>query len=242
MAIFSLTDALIAFDGYDLTGYSNSLNLEASVEELDGTTFGTNGWRSRVGGLKTTDFNATGFINLGTGEVEEGLFNNLASSSSVLTVAPTDAVGDPAFLFQAMHSNFTHRATVGELAGWDMTAQGRSTVGTVRGKLLAATTVTATGTGTAVLVGAASATQDVYASLHVVDVSGTTPTLDVVVQSDDGSGFASPTSRITFSQATAQGVQWGSAAGAITDTYYRVSYTVGGTSPSFTFVVAVGVA
>jgi hypothetical protein len=89
-----------------------------------------------------------------------------------------------------------------------------------------------------------SASQKMYAALHVRSVSGTNPTLDVVVQSDTV-GFPSATSRITFSQATAttNRHQFSSVAGAITDDYWRVSYTIGGTgTPTFSFAVTVGIA
>ena len=80
-----------------------------------------------------------------------------------------------------------------------------------------------------------------YAGLHITAASGTTPTLVVKVQSDDNAGFTSATDRITFTSANSIGGQWSSVAGAVTDDYWRVTWTVGGTSPSFTFVVALGI-
>jgi hypothetical protein len=101
----------------------------------------------------------------------------------------------------------------------------------------------ATGNGASQLHVAVGATQRLWAALHVVAAAGTTPTLDVVVQSDDAGGFASPTARITLAQKNAIGYAVGSTAiGAITDTYYRAIWTIGGTGgPSFTFAVAIGV-
>ena len=81
-----------------------------------------------------------------------------------------------------------------------------------------------------------------YAILHVLAVEGTNPTLDLIVQSDDASGFASAVSRITFTQKTAIGAQFASLVGPITDTYFRASYTIGGTNtPKFTIALAVGI-
>ena len=83
--------------------------------------------------------------------------------------------------------------------------------------------------------------KSMYAALHVISVSGTSPTLDVIVQSDDNSGFTTPTNRITFSQTGAVGAEWGSVAGAVTDDYWRVSYTIGGSdTPTFAFAVTCG--
>jgi hypothetical protein len=60
--------------------------------------------------------------------------------------------------------------------------------------------------------------------------------------------MSSPTDRLTFT--TTSGLttgtpvahdQFGSVAGAITDTWWRVVYTITGTLPVFSFVVAAGI-
>ena len=53
--------------------------------------------------------------------------------------------------------------------------------------------------------------------------------------------MASPTTQITFTQATAAGSQWQTATGAIADTYFDVDYTFGGTG-TITAAVTVAVA
>ncbi|MEU4150833.1 hypothetical protein [Streptomyces sp. NPDC026659] len=73
-------------------------------------------------------------------------------------------------------------------------------------------------------------------------MSGTTPTLDVVIESDNGSGFPSPITQLTFTQANAISGQILRTDGtAITDDWYRVKWTIGGTTPSFLFAVAFGI-
>lgn len=70
--------------------------------------------------------------------------------------------------------------------------------------------------------------------LDVTAASGTTPTLDVTVQtSHDGSTWRSLG---TFTQATAISSERKSFSGC--DRFVRVSYTIGGTTPSFTFSVS----
>lgn len=246
MAIFSLTDAAIYFGGADLTGDSNRLELGAGVEEKDATTFGTNGWRSRAAGLKTADFSGGGFLQLGTGSVEETLFTNLASTSvAAMSVAATSTDGDVAYTFQPLLTSLRHVAQIGELAQWEGNIAGRDRYGLVRGRILHpdSTARTATGSGTARQLGAVGVDQHLYASLHVLSVSGTdTPTLTVKVQSDDNSGMTSATDRITFSAASATGSQWATrVAGAITDDWWRVTWTISGTNPSFLFVAVVGI-
>jgi hypothetical protein len=99
-------------------------------------------------------------------------------------------------------------------------------------------------TGTAVAQAGPSSTQNLYAALHVFATTGS-PTLDVVVQSDDAVGFPSPTARITFAQATSAGganwYQWGTPVGNFaTETHLRVVGTYGG-SGTITYAVFFGV-
>jgi hypothetical protein len=91
--------------------------------------------------------------------------------------------------------------------------------------------------------GAVAAGQRVYAALHVIDpVSGTSPTLDVTLKSAALVGFGSPTTRLTFTQATEPTSELLSAAGAITDEFWRVDFSIGGTdTPTFPFIVVVGI-
>lgn len=93
--------------------------------------------------------------------------------------------------------------------------------------------------------GAVTASQFLYGALHVFPtVDGTNPTLDVVVQSDTAQAFPSATTQMTFATKTAVGSQFAApVAGAITDTWWRLSITVGGTStPQFPILVVLGVA
>lgn len=68
--------------------------------------------------------------------------------------------------------------------------------------------------------------------LDTTAVSGTTPTLDVVIQtSQDGTTWRAAH---TFTQATAIGQQ---RASFTVDRFVRATWTVDGTTPSFTFAV-----
>jgi hypothetical protein len=125
------------------------------------------------------------------------------------------------------------------------TISGSSSTGpVVRGLLVHPSNVsrTSSSTGTGRQLGAVAAGKSMYAALHVISASGTNPTLDVILQSDDNASFTSATSRITFTQATGRTSQLSSVAGAITDDYWRVSYTIGGTNtPTFAFAVTAGI-
>jgi hypothetical protein len=82
-----------------------------------------------------------------------------------------------------------------------------------------------------------------FLALHVVAISGA-PTFTVVLESDDNAGFTSPTTRLTSASYSAStGAEWQSVAGPVTDTYWRVKWTVtGGTGPSVSFLAVAGIA
>jgi len=98
--------------------------------------------------------------------------------------------------------------------------------------LLASAARTATVTGTAV--GGLSAARSLVLQLNVTAASGTSPTLDVVVQDTvDGTNW---NTIATFVQATAVTREVIRVTSAFTD-QLRVVGTIGGTNPSFTFGV-----
>lgn len=93
--------------------------------------------------------------------------------------------------------------------------------------LAASAARTATGSGTGVELGDRSVARLV---LDISAASGTTPTLDVVVQcsSDNATWYTAG----TFTQATGTGTE---RKVVNLDRYVRASWTIGGTTPSFTF-------
>lgn len=241
MATFVLTNATIWHGGVDLTAASRGVALDYRVEARDSTTFG-NTTRTHKAGLYVVQASVEGFQD----ETLTGatIFDAVGTGTQVFTVTPTGTDGEPGFSFRGLTADHTPQSgQVGEMSASTLQMQGRSGDPLVKGTLLHATGTarTATGNGTGRQLGAAASGESVYGALHVTAASGTSPTLDVVVQSDDNSGFTTPTTRLTFSQATGATAQWQSAAGPITDDWWRITYTIGGTSPSFTFAVNVGI-
>ena len=67
-------------------------------------------------------------------------------------------------------------------------------------------------------------------------------TFTASVQSDDAVGFPSPTTRLTFAAATAIGAQQLTLDGPIpTDTFWRINWTIAGTTPSVTALITLGI-
>lgn len=240
MAVVPFTDGRIYVAGINLSGHSNEGMLEINAQELDASTI-KDGWDVTILGRKHVELNASGYWEAGSGKPDD-LYAKLGSAGQVVTLCPDGDEGGVAYSCRAVPVKYTIGGQAGEIFPFAVNAKGdtnRAVRGTVMHDDVAARTSTAN--GTARNLGAVSASQRVYSALHVIAASGTTPTLDVVISSDDAQAFTTPTTRLTHSQQTTIGADWQSAVGAITDTWWRVQWTVAGTTPSFTFVVALAI-
>jgi len=241
MATTVLNDVKLWRGGYDLSGKSNQLRAAFTTEVLPDTGFGNGGARAFAPGLNGAMLDHAGMVDLGAGSYEDILWAEQGTADLPMTVAVPGAAGDRAYLYRGIPSQLTLGGTVGESYAFGVQAQGTGSV--ARGLVLedGGTARTATFNGSAFQLDAGPAAGEfLYAVLHVLSASAG-DTLDVVVESDDNSGMTSATTRITFTQATAIGSEWMSLAGAVTDDWYRIAVTIGGSDPSFEFVVAVGI-
>jgi predicted secreted protein len=247
MAKDILRNVRIFADNTDLTTMSNKVEISAEVEEKDTTNFGSvdsNGrlWKEVLGGVASWKLSAGGqWEALDMTKVDDQAWADLGSVSA-WTVAMDGNVGTAAYVGKAIESNYQLLGAYGDVAPWSANSSGTGAM--ARGAILhpPGTARTSTGNGTSVLLIASPAGKVVVANLHVLSVSGTTPSLTVKVQSDDNVGFTSPTDQGTFTAATAVGGQSLLVSTAITDTYWRAAWTISGTTPSFLFVVSLGIA
>ncbi len=242
MSTQALLDAGIYVGQYDLSGDHNALALTYGVDLKDASTFGSDA-RKRAAGLKVITASGEGFWSGGDGNADDATFSQLGAVNVPVTITPaTPALNGDAYLFRAARADYSPGAQDGELLRFSTSLEGSSGDPLLRGNLLHVGSEASTGTETGEQLGALIAGQTLYAALHVISVAGTSPTLDVAIESDDNSGFTSATSRIAFTQATAITSEWKTVAGAITDDWWRVTFTIGGTgSPSFSFIVSVGI-
>lgn len=242
MSTFVIKDQKVYIGGYNVTGDIASVSFGLSAEEKAYAALGA-GSRSRLAGVRDGNLDLEGHYQSGASPalIDDILFPAVGGSVLPVTigvVAGTD--GEIAYIFESLPTEYEVFGEHGEIAPFRLSAPPSGPV--VRGTIMHTATRTASGDGTARQLGAVSATQKLYAALHVIAASGTDPTLDVKIQSDALEGFGSATDVITFAQKTAIGSQWAiPVAGAITDDWWRVDYTIGGTDPSFTFVVTVGI-
>ena len=239
MTLQMLRDARVWIDEYDATDGASSISVAGSRPEVEITDFNSAGWREYLAGIKSVDWSAKTFLDP---TVSDAIVADIdAQSSAIVIFSADDAAGSVAYLTYGNILQSTRSFPVGEVPLLEMSGKAVGSPGLTRGwLLLPKTTATATANSTAIQLGAISASQTIYASLHVFSASAS-DTLDVKIQSDTV-GFPSATDRITFTQATAAGAELKSLAGPITDDYWRVSYTIAGAATSFDFAVVFTVA
>ena len=241
MAHYVLTSPKVWIDGYDFSGDYNKLAINYEADEVENTSFGDD-THVFLPGLKRFDAQLEGAVNIGAALVEGISFGKVGTADVPVTIGlDTGADGETAYTMKALAVGYSPGATIGEIARFSVSIAA-SNERLVRGTIMHNATRTSTSDGTARQLGATLAGQSLYATLHVITVSGDDPTLDVVVASAASDSWPGA-GRITFDEQSAIGAVFATPlAGEITDTWYRVQYTIGGTNtPTFEFIVIIGI-
>jgi hypothetical protein len=230
--------------GFDASGNAKAFDApNVTTTTLDTTSFNDE-WTSSIGGLKSVDWSGDLMQDFDANKIDQLIGLSALGTAQPISMLPAGKTGgEVAYAFNATQLAYTPlESAAGEIAMAKVS--GKGTGAAIRGTLMNApgTPITETGTGTARQLGDIPAGSKMYGALHVIAASGTTPTLDVVVQSDDNDAMTSATSRMVFAQATGISSEWLPLAGVITDDYWRLSITVGGTTPSFSYVLVLGIA
>lgn len=237
-----LLDARLYVAGTDLSGSGNKIEASEEAEAKKTTNWRSGGAEENLAGITKLQINAEGQLEQAVDE----LFWSTRRSLDPWSFAPQSdsdlAAGGLMYLANMLRTKHQFLGQVGDVSPWSADAVG--TWPLVRGVAAHASGVprTATGTGSAQQLGAVGSDQHIYANLHVLSVAGTsTPTITGSIQSDDNSGFTSATTRGSFAAKTAIGGEALRVAGPFTDTYWRVAWTISGASPSFLFLVSMGI-
>lgn len=250
-----LTNVRIFAGATDITGVSNQVEFAATDDAKVTTTFGSVDpttlqlWQENLAGIGSGMLSGGGFWEAGSASFVDddqwAMFGGVGPWSLLPTLATE---GSLAYLINAVRTQYSLGGPVGDVAPFSFSAT--SSGAFARGQVLLSpgTARTATGTGTIVqFPGAVPAGRAMRAALHVVSVAGTTPTFSAILQSAAAIGFASPTTRATFQvvngPAGNRAAEYvASTVGAITDQFWRISYTITGTgSPSFIALATAGV-
>jgi len=240
MPTWAFNDAGIYIDSLDLTGLSNSGRLTCEGTVLDRSNFRSGSWNESIIGAKTSTLAAAGQADMAVGSTDDWQFANLGATGRVVTIAGRETEADVAYMLQSMPTNFQVGGDWNTIAPYTLNGVCSDAVGVIRGAVFCeAKTVSATGAlGTAVQLGAVSATQFAYSTIHLMGTAGTSIT--VVIESAAASDFAGAATRITHGSHTTVGGRWGlRAAGSITNTWWRAR--VSAVSGTWVVGVAAGI-
>lgn len=216
-----LTDCRIWVAGHSLSGVSNNVTVNAEVAELDTTNFDSEGWTEQTAGL-------------GSGSYEIGSFGDpadpfdseipaLLGERAIVIIGVNDQVGSVAYFGTGLVASGTRTAPVGQIPTLTTRYSGSGGRAVLRGQLLqTAEEITDTGETTPVQLGAATADEVLHAALQIFAADDD---VTVTLESSVDNTFASPTTRLTFTAAD-EGAEWKTAAGPVTDTWWRATYAV----------------
>jgi hypothetical protein len=239
MAHFPLTNVKTILDKYDISSDFNSVVIARLRNELDNTTFGTSGFKARMNGLGDGVFSLAGLMDIASGGQDEIINSKMALTDVPILVTLNGAVDFDRCKFGVIQQGeYQCGGNVGGRAEFSVNGRISSNVLT-DGNIMAVGAKTGTFNGTARQLGAVTASQRIYAAIHATAKSAFTSAV-FKLQSDDNSGFSSPTDRITFTTITDLTSQFTSLAGAITDDYWRIICS-SFTGTSLTVYTAVGI-
>lgn len=239
MAESVLLNRRIFFGGYDLTGDSNSVVFSTEADAPEDTSFEDTS-RSRLVGLESHALQANGQFN--ASRSDPALFTSMGAGEQLVTLGAEAgaAAGSTAYFFKALSGEYSPGGAVGDVKPFSFSAVGTGDV--YRGILIAHETgLSSSGQSAGFQLGAVSAAQLVAAILHVIAVDDPGDGLTVTLESDDNASFTSATTRATFTSFSAIGAELKTVAGAITDDYWRITWTITGSTPSFTLAAAVAI-
>jgi len=253
MAKQIIQNAKVLVNGSDISGDINETSLLITHPDVDVTVYGSSSIR-RLAGLQDWEVSVSGFYEAGTDKVDTVIFPLVGTSNNEITVCPVSATsGQTVYLSQTNVLEYEAGGSVGDAMGFNFVAKSEA-IPMVRGEMLIAgfkesTAATVSGYATeitATSAGAGSITLPGigYGMLHVTSSSGQADrTLDVKIQSDATSSFASPTTVFTFTQiTTTQTSQMKQTTASTTDTWWRGVYTIAGTlENAFTVYLSLGV-
>lgn len=243
MAELVAQDCKLYVGEYDFSSSANSLSMSYNVEVQDATAFGDT-TRTKAPGLLNMNANIEGFFEADVDKVDDILYTSVGVINTIFTMCPTDgSEGETAYSVNGITGTYNPiSGTVGEMLKFTAAFDG-SGGELVQGTVLANETVTTTDTGTSFQIGTVATGEKIYGIIHVTALSGTdTPTITVIIESDDDTGFASGVTRLSFTAATAITSEFlVPVDGPFTDDWWRASWTVSGTNPSMKIVVSFGI-
>lgn len=238
MAFVSSQSTRVLFGAVAISSTVRSVKPSFQQNMIDVTTIADSS-KAFIGGIAEWSVAIDGVFDNATtaGSVHDAMNTPLSATTTVPTsVAQAGfTAGYPVWLLPAKEISYEVKAQVENAVEYSL-ALGAATAPALGISLVDLAAVSATG-NTASQDNTASTANGFVAHLHITAVSGTTPSLTAVVQhSTNNSTWATLGS---FTAANAVGSQVITGTGTV-NRYVRVSWTVSGTTPSFTAQVSLG--
>lgn len=245
MALFVGLHNRVYLNHLDLTGNVNRADFGTITTAMkDATTYADGGFACPKPALMSGNATLAGFQDYTADVLDDEISIGQLGTQYPLTIIPnptgTVTAADPCWMSRGVLSGVNPiSVTKGEMAPVELGLRYDAAI--VQSKVLAPkAAVTVDTTGTAVAQTGPTASQRLYAALHVFAYSGFTNVV-FTIQSDDSGAFPSATTRLTFTTVTAVGGQFASVAGGWnTETHLRVFADVTGAG-SITYAVVAGV-
>ena len=226
----------VLYDNFALAAYLKSAAPSFSRTMYDATTLADSSVVYEPG-LQQIGFALTGLFDAatGAGTLLDDITSRLGSATpTAATISPSGfTAGNPAWLLPALTVDYQLSSSVADLVPFTLNLGAGAAPG-LGSCLTALAAQTATGNGTS-QDNSAATTSGAVAHLHITAVSGTTPSMTVIVQHSTNN--STWTTLGSFSAATAVGSQTLQISGTV-NRYVRASFTISGTDPSFTTLVA----
>ncbi len=240
MARFHGSDCRVYLGYRDASADLVSVDITATAEPIDVTTFASDNWRAVDPGLTSWEGSFSGFWQTNAGasattierQIEIMLASNTAGQSLMsVYLGDADAVGDTGYLTsEAVLSKWASPIAVADLVKVSGTLKGNGQFG-VNGVLLHPSATDSTSTNGTTFDGSAASSYGGRANLHVTAASGTGGIIKVQ-HSTNGSTWVD---LITFTTTSTTTAETNTVTGTV-NRYLRYISTINSTS-SLTFVV-----
>lgn len=124
MAKFVATDVTVTLNGTAITSNLNSVELNISSDEIETTTFGTSGFKTVIGGLKSGTLRLDFMQDFAAGSIDALLFP-LFNTIGTVVIKPNGTVTsatNPAYTASVLINNYIpFSSSVGDLASFSVT-------------------------------------------------------------------------------------------------------------------------
>lgn len=245
MAVFVGVHDRVFVGHLDLTDHTREVDFGTLTRAMqDSTTFADGGFTCVKPGLISGEAAVKGFQDFAADVLDDEINVAQLGSQYPVTVVPnatgTVAVSDPCWMSRGLIGAINPlTGAKGEMGGFELGIPYDAAI--VQAVVAAPkATVSATTTGADVALVGPTASQKIYAALHVTQFAGFTNEI-FTLESDDNSGFTSATTRITFTTVTGTTSEFLSLAGDLsTETHWRIVATKTGTG-TCTYAAFVGV-